>query len=269
MILLSLLPAFYYARTRLPSTLERISWLLLNPVPLGLAVIGLEGAFLIGLAVVFVLVFLALQSVHDIGYVENDVFTVKREENPSLRLTPEEMSSWENHFRWWMLTKWLIAISFTGLAWFFSRRSGLTIHPYWFLLSLLLLWGAFKAHNYFRSRINILTYFTLCGLKYLSPLIYFFGIERISVFVLGITMFPLLRTMEHASRDKYHLDRWQRWVGNVDWFRVKYYGILLAGTLIASRMFPAPQWNVFFVVYSWYAVLRMFTAIAARDWRMK
>ena len=91
---------------------------------------------------------------------------------------------------------------------------------------------AFFLHNTLRNRWNILTYHVLSTTKYLSLLALFLSfVEYRFVFLLVWLLFPVPRTLEHAIKVKYNFTRLQRFIGNLDTFRVKYYTLCLLVSL--------------------------------------
>ena len=84
------IPFSYTFKTRITTLTERLSWIFLFPAFL------LYCALIYDLSLVFVVVsFVAVMCCYEIGYISNDVKTVKGERDPTLRLSNNASINYE------------------------------------------------------------------------------------------------------------------------------------------------------------------------------
>ena len=176
------LPFSYGLATRAKTPLDKLSFLILFPLPLFLFCRCGVLRFLFG--------FSAVYCIYELGYLYNDFVTVKREKFPNYRMDPEE-------YRQLLPKVPFLALSRAGYAlafWLLSGSKAPGLGALWALLGLFLL------HNTVRSRWNILTYFLLCSCKYLAVA----ALAGSVLWGLGfLPAFVLPRTLEHAAKPKY------------------------------------------------------------------
>jgi hypothetical protein len=178
-------------------------------------------------SVLFTLSFFAFYTLYDIGYIYNDIFTIKYEENPNFRLKKEAYSYFEKHYEQIVSKKILLFMVLLSIAMAFSFCYELSVYFGAYLMMVCGVGVAFTLHNRVRSRWNIGTFFLLSSLKYITPLMLLLPwSQMVLIWPYVILLFPLPRTIEHATKTKYHLQSWQRLIGSHDRFRLYYYALL-------------------------------------------
>lgn len=226
-LLFALVPGGYLLRSRLEGRTARVSWFLINPVVIGIAAAWVTTMAFPAFMLAFVLAFLAWQSVYEIGYLENDIQTVKRESSPTLRLPPDAHRLLATRYRVIVGIKWLIAGLLTILLALLDVQGVISFHFVVFVALLAATRLAFRAHNTLRTRTNIATYFALAALKYATLPAGFNGSESTLLLVVVLCLvFPTVRTIEHACKVKYGFPTLARWVGDFHRFRLIYYLVL-------------------------------------------
>lgn len=219
----------YYSRLRKPEELLSLIWI--YPLFLFLFLFGFYGLELIPNVFSFVLGLIAWMSMYEVGYLENDALTIRREANPNIRIPQRAIEYIQANYKRIFATRVAIFLGLVAVLYI----SGL-LSPEQLLVFLgLVLWARlmFFLHNSTRSSINIGTYFFLCATKYLIfPLVYLGREHGIEPFMVILLSFPLLRTIEHATKKKYGFTKLQTWVGSLDVFRVKYYGFYLGLAIV-------------------------------------
>ncbi|MGF1685057.1 hypothetical protein, partial [Photobacterium minamisatsumaniensis] len=162
----------------------------------------------------FSLMFLATLACYEIGYLYNDIITTKNEISPTIRNT-----EWfEAHLGLAVVIR--VAFCLTCLLLVFVSTD--------IYSALLLLFGmfsiqlAFFFHNTVRSKLNIVSYFSLVSFRYVTPIIPFVSLEDVIIVILA---FPLCRTIEHACKKKYGFSSLQSLISNFDIYRVAYYSL--------------------------------------------
>lgn len=202
------LPFCYTFESRIKTKGERISWFLIYPIYLLLFCYIFSFDFLYCFVGI-----LSTMQMYEVGYLFNDIYTVKKEKNPTTRISGE-LVWYKNKFKYLVvfktITALLLPLVFLDLMFFSVMTTSLLFILFFYFL-----------HNNIRNRANVLTYFFLVSLRYTAPVFYFLDFQ---LFLLIIISFPLCRTLEHSCKKKYDIKLSKLIVSsNVDLFRVKYY----------------------------------------------
>ena len=249
------LPGYYLFYSRLIRKSERISWLVVFPFAVLLANLMAASAEWPWIVSVFLLSFLAWMAVYEVGYLENDVFTIDRETNPTLRISSEDIAWIKSNFYKIVGMRLVLFLTLTSLLWcFFDGQFSLIF--YFVTIGLTRL--AFYFHNRLRSRWNILTYFLLSSGKYLFLALILFQLEFPPLLLALVLVFPLPRTLEHACKVKYGLRPLKALIGEFDLFRVKYYGIGLVAFGILAWRFSEEGWLIPMALFVYFFLFRTF-----------
>lgn len=253
-----ILPFVYLFNSRFPRRVERISWILINPIALFLVTCLLSDLSLNNHILLFVLAFLAWQSLYEIGYIYNDVFTTKKEVDPTLRLGKREAIFIKRRFALIVAFR-LVIVALASLSVFWlDQYKSLDLNVLWFFGILGLSGLAFVAHNSIRNQFNIITFGVLSATKYSAlPLLMVAEGQEIVGLLVSLTMFPLVRTLEHATKNKYSVDWLRKIVGDLSLFRVKYYVVALGLACVAYWFIADDNVAVFIPVYSYFLVYRI------------
>ena len=233
-------PLSYMFVTRYKKTLDKLSWLVQRIFPVFVILvfqlnIGIDHIFIY--FVLYMFADLIFTSLYEIGYIYNDVFTIKKETNPTIRLSQDQLNSIESQFAKIAVIKIMTAVLLCVLLMVMAHYFSITIFINNFLFILLLMLIAFVGHNYFRSRVNIVTFSILVCCKFLYALFLFIPIdEMLFPLIVVIFMFPLLRIVEHSSKPKYKIPLLSKIRGKHDIFRVLYFVFLLVVSLFAHNM---------------------------------
>lgn len=242
-----LLPFSYGWATRAKTGLDKLSFFAVWLAPLFL-LCGSVAGFSPGFFLQFVLAAWAQYALYEVGYLQNDFFTVRREKNPNHRLEEAVRKEIAKRFKAAVAVRFFAAalgcvlLSLTGMAEIRLVRFG---------AALVLQMGCFGLHNQIRSRWNILTYFLLCSVKYMVlPLLFCPTNALFAVLFSVLLSFPVPRTLEHASKEKYGLrllkEPYHR-------FRAVYYALLsaamLAGYLLGALPIYMPLLALWYFVY--------------------
>lgn len=231
----ALVPGGYLIRSRLAGRTARISWFLINPVVIGIAAAWVTTSPFPAFMLAFVLAFLAWQSVYEVGYLENDIQTVKWESSPTLRLSPDNHRSLEERYDLVVGIKWLVAALLLVALASLDAQGVVSFDVVVFTALLGVTRLAFRAHNTLRTRANIATYFALAGFKYVALPVGFNDSESTLLLVAVLCLaFPTVRTIEHACKLKYGFPTLVHWVGDFHRFRLGYYLALSAVLGFAS-----------------------------------
>lgn len=242
------IPFYYLTYSRLKSHAEKLSLIWIYPLFLMVFLFVFYQIEIIPHLFSFLLAFVAWMSIYEIGYLENDAFTIKREMHPNLRIPQQDIIFIEKNFRKIVLIRLLIFIGLTGILYFLNLWSIEQI--LWFVSIVIFARFFFNLHNVIRSRWNIISYFFLCLSKYwVFPIIYL-GLENgFQPYWITLFSFPVLRTIEHAVKPKYKIKWLKKTVGSLDSFRVKYYTVVLVLSLLISFGFSFTPIFIYAIAY--------------------
>ncbi len=253
-----IIPFVYLFKSRLTRNVERLSWVLINPIALFLVTGLLSDLTFIEHFILFILAFLAWQSLYEIGYIYNDVFTSKKETNPTLRLGAKDAIFIEKKFALIVMCKLVISALSIIVVFWFDQYANLHLHVLWFLGILSLSSLAFSIHNSMRNRFNILTFGVLSATKYMAlPLLMVAEGQEFVGFLVSLTMFPLVRTLEHATKNKYSLGRLKKIVGDFTLFRVKYYAFAFFLACLVHWFMGEENTIIFIAIYAYFLIYRI------------
>lgn len=262
------IPVTYLFYSRLKSAIERVSYLFLFP-----GMVSVMNYLWFGVnypnlhfLLFFVLFFFAWYSIYEIGYLENDALAIQKEKNPTLRISKAKIDYIRTHFLKIFFIRVIIAIiSLSVLPLFILPNRVLLL-----LMCLIVTLFFFKMHNYFRGRINIITYFGLSFLKYYTFSVLFIDDQYFLYAIYWALLFPLPRTIEHASKIKYNLNIVQSLVGNQDPFRAGYYLLLVILGVSAVLLFQVEaSFIIFLVGAGMFFLFRLLSLIIVKYTRIK
>lgn len=260
------IPGYYLFYSRLKRKSEVLSLLYVYPLFLFLILYLAFSFEFITYSLVFLAALLTWLSFYEIGYLQNDAITIKKETNPTLRIPQEQIRFIQGNFKQIVLWKTLIGVGGLLLLWFVNNSGLMRLSVVFFLGMIVLSRISFYLHNTIRSRWNIVTYLFLTSTKYLSlPFLFFqdsvlFQVVCVSIWIL----FPLLRTLEHAAKVKYSITWLQKGMGNLDQFRVIYYFLCLT---IAASIYLWGDYQLFWLPFLgslWFFCYRMTVFLIVR-----
>lgn len=262
-----IIPFYYTFYTRIKGKSKRIAYLFTFILPMILfafTTLKESNGELINGFIAFVIALLGTMSVYEIGYIRNDVFTTKKEINPTLRLSKDECAFVEKNIKNILIFKYLIAIISVVIVFLFGLQ-GVA-----YLVGLILIEIFYYAHNSVRSRWSILTFFVLSTLRYCVPLLIFKEniLIVLSVFILVIS---IPRTLEKAGEKKYKI-KFMITIFDVlskDLFRAIYY-LALSVNILAQVMEGNIKY-VYIVMSLYYLLYRglIYLAILAKKYKNK
>ncbi len=251
-------PFVYVVSSRLPRSADKISWIIINPLALFLVTYFLGDMPLYKHFVFFILGILIWQSIYEIGYIYNDVFTIKNEAKPTIRLGEIESKFGEKRFVSIVVFRVVIAVSLFACIYSIDMYNRSHLHFIHFGGVLCVSCIAFAIHNGIRNRFNIVTFGVLSATKYLAlPLLMVSEPKEVVGVLIALTMFPLVRTIEHSTKNKYSIRWLKHMVGDFTLFRVKYYVTTLGFTCLVNWLFGISYAYIFIGIYCYFLVYRI------------
>jgi hypothetical protein len=218
------IPFVYLIHSRLKTKFQLISWQIIFIIPQLL----ITYHFLEIRSNIFIHFFLISQiiffSIYEIGYIENDIVTTRKEKNPTIRLNRINTKYVIKNYSRLIFIRYYIVLCLVFLLFFLDKISSYDLNLYTFVGSLLLTRLIFSLHNHIRNRFNILTFFLLSFLKYSFPIVLFIQFDNMtSPLLLSLMIFPILRTIELLTLKRFNFKNLSKLIGNIDIFRIVYY----------------------------------------------
>lgn len=195
----------------------------------------------------FVLGFLSMYCIYEIGYIYNDVYTAKKENKPTIWLEKKHEEYVYMKFPLLVFSRLLWTSLFCVILCMLNTGNIVL-----FIACLFVLECIFTLHNFFRDIRNVFTDFGLNALKYCSILILFCDSlkEYIVISVYMIIEIPLLRSFEFGLTRKYYRCPIIESI-KIDRFRVLYYfSLSVIGTLcvVIFDNKPILLWNSLYLL---------------------
>ena len=153
------------------------------------------GISLHGFFIPFTLSFISYVNMYEIGYIWNECETIKKEENPTKRLTEKNLGFYEKRKIIIYIERFVITIILNFVLSFFISRKSLILFSSAEFLSLTV----FFIYNNVRGKITQFIYLFLSILKYTSVLFCFSENLSASVIIAAIFVFPIVRTIEYKA----------------------------------------------------------------------
>lgn len=170
---------------------------------------------------------LSVYNLYEIGYIQNDCETIKREQNPTLRVSTKELLFYEK----WKLSiyglRFLLGILGSAFFFYLGSSSG-HIFIFWLIVPI------YAIYNYLRGRVNLYLIFLLTSYRYCMPLILVCDItksENMEIILAVLIVYPVLKLIEICAGGKsLQQERWTKiFMANYESrfvFRIKYYFFL-------------------------------------------
>lgn len=236
-MILFYIPFVYYYQTRIKTFYKLLSWVMIYLVPIYLTVCYFSQSEIN--IIYFFLLIVAVHNLYEIGYIQNDAETIKREREPTLRLTHEQLNYYYSHRLEIYLSR--ISLSFIISFWLFMYYSNAAIWLVWCIIPLFFL------YNKIRSRLNLLLHFLLVFSRFCLPI--YCITHNVKVMLLMILMFPLVNMIERMSEKRFEFNCVQKLISTrLDLFRVVYY-FLITTILSVCYLFFNGFFELKFIIF--------------------
>ena len=146
--------------------------------------------------IIFLLSFISFVNYYEIGYIFNETETIKRETDPTKRLTEEQLLFYEKHKFFIYFERVIITVILNFLLSFLISTQSIIL----FCCSEIICLIIFFVYNCVRGgRITQIIYLFLSIFKYITITFCFSEMLNLSIFVAGIFVFPIVRTIEYKA----------------------------------------------------------------------
>lgn len=139
----------------------------------------------------FILAYLAFISIYELGYLANDVFSIRKEINPRKRIRSFDPSSLELII--WIFFRLLV---FAGITYFLGAYAAINWWSFYFLLALY-----FLLHNILASGLlKTFTFFNLAIFRFFAPIFIFLEKDQFLILVPSVIInYVLYRTLTYMD----------------------------------------------------------------------
>lgn len=186
------------------------------------------------------IIIICVYNFYEIGYIQNDGETIKKEANPTMRLSDDELRFYEINKIWIYLERVFICIVFGIYLVMNTSNVILTLTILCCIIPLYII------YNSVRGRINQYLIFCLMLYRYCVPILLFsnFSVDY-RLIILIIASYPLPTLVQICAKEKY--GKREKWASCIirdyakrDIFRIEYYIMLLcfSAFLVLKNILP-------------------------------
>ncbi|MDN5093704.1 hypothetical protein [Aliarcobacter butzleri] len=191
--------------------------------------------------------------------MQNDIILTKKEKNPNLRIDGEMLFNVrKNILSIFFIRFFIVVILITTI---FLLVNDFTIFLK-YLLVVLLLQVLYLVYNNIRNIGNLYLILPLSYLRFYGFILPLVEFENLIGFITFTTLlYPFLKMLEFTKQPRYNLPNFSKLVGNVDIFRIKYYGVLAGIAILYFFIFESTL-QYFIVIVIYYLLFRIGTYLA-------
>lgn len=231
-----IIPMYYAFFTRYKGATGVSAWLIKYLIPIFFVSCGLEGFNICR----FVFGVLYLYSLYELGYIQNDCETIKKENAPTLRLSKEQLDMYEQNKKTIYLMRLILLVIWGTVLYYLYNVS------VWLLLYGLITLPVFMCYNYIRSGFCLIIHLLLMMLRYTVPVFLAINTFGLSAAIFLLFTYPITLFIERSVKGKFgytnHL--FAKWFMS-DYscryaFRTKYYTLMSAVTAVAVSVTLIP-----------------------------
>ncbi|MVT07446.1 hypothetical protein [Chitinophaga tropicalis] len=196
--------------------------------------------------------------VYENGYLENDVKTIKQENNPTLRLNTEEISVIDDKFRAIFFIRVLIGVLLTTAYFYLAAFASVKVNAYMFLFVLIALQILYIIYNRVRNLLNLFLILPLSLIRFFGFILPLIPERELGAFItLAVLTYPLSKFFEFSTKERFRKILPWLWNFNIDRFRIIYY-LMLTVLLGAGFALKIHQYcRIFFLVSAFYLIYRL------------
>ncbi|AWS49984.1 hypothetical protein AM461_03775 [Providencia rettgeri] len=244
------IPFLYSFKTRFKRNIKLISWCLIYIVPLTFIAYIYSGSH--GIIITCINITL-VYTVYEIGYIFNDVYTIKKESQPTLRLSLLERQYCESNLFFILLIRIIISTILILFLYYLDFNYIYSL----IVASLILL--TYIIYNSIRNIGNLFLHFILVNLRYTAVVIPFLN-HSLEILIV-VLLFPLINLIERASEKRFHLPFFQNcFLANKSSGRYTYYFLLSLILLLSFGLQYKLLW-----VSCYYFCFRFFSVFILRN----
>lgn len=250
MYLFTIVPFLYFLKTRLKGKVQRVSWVFVYFIPSFILFNYFAPLVEFKNIVLLIISITLINYIYENGYLQNDIKTTKKEKNPTLRLSLEEMQKVDKNWNKIVFLRVVVSLVLIALFYFVSDDISLTLGLFIISLSLQIL---YLIYNSIRNICNLILILPINYIRFYGFIISFVSIVELPYFVIfSLFLYPVSKFLEFTNQPRYNLQKIANIVGNVDTFRIKYY---LSITIVSLLVFIQTNSYIYFLIVSIYYLL--------------
>jgi hypothetical protein len=252
-----IVPYAYFLKTRLAGLFQKISWVFVYFIPVGFLYFQFADIRHVADHLLLIIGFLLINYVYENGYLENDIATIKKEKDPTLRLPAADIEVLGKSLSTIFLIRSVVILILLIAYYFFISDSSDIQRPADLWILLIVLQILYLVYNRIRNILNLLLIWPLSFIRFFGFIIPFIPGEQLLVFIIMASLlYPLPKLLEFTRRERFKLKLLSRIVGNIDAFRVKYYIIVLLLCVIIKFVYPRIYIYPYLIISAYYLLYR-------------
>jgi hypothetical protein len=224
MYLFTIIPFLYFLKTRLKGKVQRVSWVFVYFIP-GFVLF----AYFVSLDdwrnfILLIIGITLVNYVYENGYIQNDIKTIKREKNPTLRVSADKMHAIDKNWNKLVFIRGIISLFLLGLFYILSSDVSLTLG---LLLVSAFLQALYLVYNSIRNIWNLILLLPISYIRFYGFVVPFLSKDVVLEFIIAtVLLYPFSKVLEFTKRERFNLLFIGNKLGNVDKFRIIYYLIV-------------------------------------------
>lgn len=251
----------YTFHTRLLGLKSKVAWIFTYILPTLMTYMYIYGVnssnTLVEIVVSYFISVICIYGAYELGYIYNDAELTKKEIDPTLRLSNDETSFYDD-YKWHIYSLRLLFLFVTLSVLYKTSASSFSST----LFSCIIIMALYWLYNNARSAINIPLYSGLVFFRYFGNVFLFCGFSNI---ILLWLIYPFVSTIEFAAKDKYKISMLSGLAKN-DRYRVLIYFILMV--LLVALYLIYVEFVLFpLILASYFLLYRTLIFLKAADLR--
>lgn len=195
-------PIIYFLKTRISSLFKLVSWGFIYVVPTFYISISLRDGLNLHNVLSYLLQFIIIYNFYEIGYIENDNETTKKEINPTERLSVVEKQYYETYKANIFSFRIVVGLIFLLLLGYIENFSCSFLA---FAVAAFAILVIYLFYNRVRNRITLFLHFMLVTLRFLAFLLLAYVDLKLSVYISLLLVYPVINLIERASNPKFNI----------------------------------------------------------------
>lgn len=246
------IPLSYLYHSRQKSLKKFLSWCCVYLIPTcTLAII--QSSLSLKAVLATLLGVFTVYNFYEVGYIQNDTETIKKESSPSLRLSSTDLIYYEKHKIFIYCMRFLIGIILSYSLIYILPQ------PQYFLLCAFSLLLIYQIYNRIRNRGNLFLYVFLISIRFCSIQLLFYPDIDWILLACSFFVYPVPNILERASFPKYNISFMRHLINGkakIPSFRIKYYSIMLIISIILIITMPTIDIWVG-ILFAYYLMIRI------------
>lgn len=251
-----LIPLWYFHHTRLSSVFQKISWIGVYWVPTLLIPFFIFKQNLISVLIII----LGINYVYENGYIQNDIYTVTSDNNPTERILAKERNWFKSNI--YIIAGARVAIFMLLLVVLYIATLDMKLIVA-YVAMLTFLQACFNVYNLVKnSRLKHVLIIPLSYIRFHGSLLtlYFSKNQESQSFMvllfLGLILYPVEKWLEFGKK---HGAFWGKHIGDIDKFRIYYYMISTIALFALTFILDNKGIKIFAAFSLYYTFLRVLT----------